>query len=150
MLVLGLLLLAATGAFTGLVIAQNLSGGPDYTVTLFDNELGSVNTLGAFLAGIGVTLLLGLAIAMILGGTTRRLRRRYATGAPAPAPAPAPAAPPQPQPYAEPPTAAGGRVDRPVNPGPPPETLTTADEPGTPSARPGGGPAAWVKNRLHG
>ncbi|WP_329123750.1 hypothetical protein [Streptomyces sp. NBC_01353] len=78
MLLIGLLLLAAAGAFTGLVIAENRSGGPDYTVTMFDNTLGTVNTLGAFLAGIGMTLVFFIALALIFGGLARR-RRRAAT-----------------------------------------------------------------------
>ncbi|WP_418955555.1 hypothetical protein [Streptomyces tritici] len=77
MRLIGLLLLAAAAAFTGLVIAENVSGGPDYRVTMFDNTLGTINTLGAFLAGLGLMLVFCLALAMILGGGRARRRRRH-------------------------------------------------------------------------
>jgi hypothetical protein len=78
MLILGLLLLGATGAFAGLLIAYNSSGGPDYTVTMFSNTLGTLNTLQAFLAGIALTLVFGLSLAMTVGGAGYRRRRRSA------------------------------------------------------------------------
>ena len=90
MLLLGLLLLGATGAFAGLLVAENRSGGPDYAVTMYGNDLGTVNTLGAFLAGIALTLLFCLALAMVTGGANharrrkaelRRMRRQAARGA---------------------------------------------------------------------
>ncbi|MGA5193042.1 hypothetical protein [Streptomyces exfoliatus] len=76
MIIIGLLLLLAAGAFTGLLIADNASGGPNYDATIFDNSLATVNTLGAFLAGIGIALVLGLALALIFGGMARRRRAR--------------------------------------------------------------------------
>ena len=78
MLLLGLLLLGATGAFAGLLIAYNSSGGPDYTVTMFNNDLGTLTSLQIFLAGIALTLVFCLALAMTAGGA-RGLRRRGAT-----------------------------------------------------------------------
>jgi hypothetical protein len=75
MLLLGLVLLGASGAFAGLLISENYSGGPDYAVTMFGNDLGTVNTLGAFLAGIALTLVFSLAVAMIAGGSARQRRR---------------------------------------------------------------------------
>jgi hypothetical protein len=78
MLILGLLLLGATGAFAGLLIAYNSSGGPDYTVTMFSNTLGTLNTLQAFLAGIALTLVFCLSLAMTVGGAGYRRRRRAA------------------------------------------------------------------------
>lgn len=72
MLLLGLLLLGATGAFAGLLVAENRSGGPDYAVTMYGNDLGTVNTLGAFLAYIALTLLFCLALAMVTGGAGPR------------------------------------------------------------------------------
>lgn len=48
MLVLGLLLMAGAAAFAGLLIAYNLSGGPDYTVTLLGSEPFTISTLGLF------------------------------------------------------------------------------------------------------
>ncbi|MEV8093120.1 hypothetical protein [Kitasatospora sp. NPDC085879] len=77
MLALGLLLLAATGAFTGLLIAENLDGGPTTTVTMFGNDLATMNSLAIFLAGIALTLLFVLACLMVLMGR-RRARRRGA------------------------------------------------------------------------
>ncbi|MFB7369523.1 hypothetical protein ACFC0D_06750 [Streptomyces sp. NPDC056222] len=78
MLLIGLLLLAAAGAFTGLVVAENSSGGPDYTLTMLGTTPATVNTLGAFLAGIGMALVFFIALALIFGGLARR-RRSAAT-----------------------------------------------------------------------
>ncbi|MBQ0826151.1 hypothetical protein [Streptomyces tagetis] len=69
MLVLGLLLMACAAAFAGLLIAYNLSGGPDYTVTLLGSTPFTINTLGAFLGGIALTLIFGLGMWMLLAGT---------------------------------------------------------------------------------
>ncbi|WP_030418906.1 hypothetical protein VM636_01585 [Streptomyces sp. SCSIO 75703] len=68
MLVLGLLLMACAAAFAGLLIAYNLSGGPDYTVTLLGSDPFTINTLGAFLGGIALTLIFGLGMWMLLAG----------------------------------------------------------------------------------
>lgn len=77
MLVLGLLLLGATAAFTGLLIAYNLSGGPDYTVALFGGTIATMNGLEIFLAGLALALIFCLAVAMTgIGG--RLLHRRRA------------------------------------------------------------------------
>ncbi|WP_431682396.1 hypothetical protein [Kitasatospora sp. KL5] len=92
MLALGLLLLAVTGAFTGLLIAENLDGGPTYTVTMFGNDLATMNSLAIFLAGIALTLLFVLGCLMVLVGRRRsaelRAARRAGTvtaGGPVPA-----------------------------------------------------------------
>jgi hypothetical protein len=77
MLILGLLLLAATGAFAGLAIADNPGGGPDYAVTVLGHDVGTVNTLGAFVAGAAVTLAFLLGCVMASSGA-RRARRRSA------------------------------------------------------------------------
>ncbi|MED7947695.1 hypothetical protein [Streptomyces sp. BE303] len=73
MLLFGLLLIVATGAFTGLLIADNLSGGPEYQVTILGQDLVTLDALGIFLAGLALALLfcLGLALA-----TARVFRRR--------------------------------------------------------------------------
>ncbi|AQS66166.1 hypothetical protein [Streptomyces pactum] len=80
MLVLGLLLMAGAAAFAGLLIADNLSGGPDYTVSLLGSEPFTISTLGAFLGGIALTLIFGLGMWMLLAGTVlarhRGKRRR--------------------------------------------------------------------------
>lgn len=78
MFLLGLLLLCATGAFTGLLIAYNSGGGPDYTVTMFGNTLGTLNSLEIFVAGIVLALLFCLSLTMIVGGGVMRRRRRAA------------------------------------------------------------------------
>ncbi|MFB7084375.1 hypothetical protein [Streptomyces sp. NPDC056296] len=69
MLVLGLLLMAGAAAFAGLLIADNLSGGPDYTVSLLGSDPFTISTLGAFLGGIALTLIFGLGMWMLLAGT---------------------------------------------------------------------------------
>jgi len=78
MLLLGMLLLGATGAFTGLLIAYNSSGGPDYTVTMFSNNLGTLDSLQVFLAGIALALVFCLSLVMMTGGAGRARRRRAA------------------------------------------------------------------------
>ncbi|AXI79650.1 hypothetical protein C7M71_021825 [Peterkaempfera bronchialis] len=72
---LGLLLAAATAAFVGLLIAYNLSSGPGYTVTMFGHNLVTLNHLGAFLAGIALTLVFGLALAMLAAGLAHHRRK---------------------------------------------------------------------------
>ncbi|MFJ1705993.1 hypothetical protein [Kitasatospora sp. NPDC088346] len=75
MLILGVLLLAATGAFTALLVAGNLDGGADYTVTILGSDLATMSSLAIFLAGIALTLLFGLGCLLALAGA-RRTRRR--------------------------------------------------------------------------
>ncbi|GAA3870122.1 hypothetical protein GCM10023084_23980 [Streptomyces lacrimifluminis] len=72
---IGLLLLAATGAFTGLVIADNLSGGPDYTVSLLDRDIATLNTLAIFCSGLALALIFCLGLAMAMRGAAHRRRR---------------------------------------------------------------------------
>ncbi|MFJ8043259.1 hypothetical protein ACIRBX_22470 [Kitasatospora sp. NPDC096147] len=75
MVLLGLLLLGAVAAFTGLVIADNLDGGPSYTVTVLGNDIATMNSLSIFLAGIALTLLFGIALLLLLTGGMRARRR---------------------------------------------------------------------------
>jgi hypothetical protein len=79
MLFLGLLLLAATGAFTGLVIADNLSGGPEYTVSVLDQEIATMNTLAIFSSGLALALIFCLGLAVMRSGATHRRHRRSRT-----------------------------------------------------------------------
>ncbi|MCB5164256.1 hypothetical protein LG634_05310 [Streptomyces bambusae] len=72
MLLLGILLLAAAGTFTGLVVSENLSGGPEYTVMLFGESLATLDTLGVFLAGIGLALVFCAGLALVAGAARRR------------------------------------------------------------------------------
>ncbi|MFD7644626.1 hypothetical protein ACFV4P_28715 [Kitasatospora sp. NPDC059795] len=76
MLLLGLLLFAASGAFAGLLIADNLGGGPETGVTVLGHNIGTVNTLGAFLAGIALTLMACAGIALMSAGLRWHRRRR--------------------------------------------------------------------------
>jgi hypothetical protein len=78
MLILGLLLLAATGAFTGLLISENWAGGPDYTVTMFGNTLGTLNSLEIFISGIVLTLIFCVGLSMARGGAGHARRRHVA------------------------------------------------------------------------
>ncbi|MGW2250214.1 hypothetical protein ACWCXH_08440 [Kitasatospora sp. NPDC001660] len=65
MLLLGLLLMAASGAFVGLLIADNLAGGPEYQVTILGNHLVTLNTLGVFLSGVALALIFCLGVALM-------------------------------------------------------------------------------------
>jgi hypothetical protein len=77
MLILGLLLLAGAGVFTGLVIADNTSGGPEYNVSVLGHSIATMNTLEIFCAGLALALIfcLGMAMAMA-GGVSRRHKSR--------------------------------------------------------------------------
>ncbi|MEW1777901.1 hypothetical protein [Streptomyces sp. NPDC086777] len=68
MLFLGLLLLAATAAFTALAIAGNLSGGPGYTVSVLDHHIATLGPLAIFCAGLALALIFCLALAVMTGG----------------------------------------------------------------------------------
>ncbi|MEU6140541.1 hypothetical protein ABZ848_09305 [Streptomyces sp. NPDC047081] len=76
MLLIGLLLLGATGAFTALAIADNLSGGPEYTVSVLDHPIATMNTLAIFSSGLALALIFCLALAMAVSGATHRRHRR--------------------------------------------------------------------------
>jgi hypothetical protein len=75
MLILGLLLLAATAAFTGLALADNLGGGPDYNVTVMGNHIATMNSLAIFCAGLALALIFGLGAMMAMGGMSLRHRK---------------------------------------------------------------------------
>ncbi|WP_327063892.1 hypothetical protein OG715_02855 [Kitasatospora purpeofusca] len=68
MLLFGLLLVAVTGAFTGLLIADNLSGGPEYQVAVVGHDLVVLNSLGIFLAGLALALLFCLGLVLARAG----------------------------------------------------------------------------------
>lgn len=79
---LGLLLLAATGAFAGLAIADNLSGGPEYTVSVLDHDIATMNTLAVFCSGLALALIFCLGLAWAVRGIAHgrhRSTRRYET-----------------------------------------------------------------------
>jgi hypothetical protein len=75
MLLLGLLLMGGTIAFATVLIADNLDGGPQYSATLFHHHLGTVNTLGAFLAGMALALVFCAALVLASAGARRERRR---------------------------------------------------------------------------
>ncbi|MFI9270950.1 hypothetical protein ACIGXM_09615 [Kitasatospora sp. NPDC052896] len=81
MLLLGLLLLAAAGAFTGLLIAGNLNAGPDYSVTLFGNHLATMSSFAIFLAGLALALIFALGYLLATGSVRRHARRQVAADA---------------------------------------------------------------------
>lgn len=78
MLLLGLLLLGASGAFAALLIADNSSGGPEYGVTIFGHHLATMDSLSIFVAGLALALVFCLGCAMMAGGGTLARRRRSA------------------------------------------------------------------------
>lgn len=74
MILLGLLLMGATAAFTALLIAYNTSGGPEYPVSMFGNDIATMNSLAIFCAGLALALIFMLGLAMTETG--RRMWRR--------------------------------------------------------------------------
>ncbi len=76
MILLGILLLAATGAFIGLLIAYN-TAGPDYTVGMFGNSIATMNSLAIFVSGLILTAILGVGLMLLFSGL--RWRRHKAT-----------------------------------------------------------------------
>ncbi|WP_367318942.1 hypothetical protein [Streptomyces sp. HUAS ZL42] len=73
---IGLLLLAATGAFTALLIADNLSGGPEYSVSVLGQHIATMNTLAVFCSGLALALLFCLGLAMTRSSATHRRHRK--------------------------------------------------------------------------
>lgn len=81
MLILGLLLTAA-GAFTGLVIADNLSGGPEYTVSVLGQNIATMNALTIFCSGLALALIFCVGLSAVASTAVHRRRERprtYAT-----------------------------------------------------------------------
>ncbi len=76
LLFLGLLVLAATVAFTVLAIAGNLSGGPGYTVSVLDHHIATLGPLAIFCAGLALALIFCLALAVMAGGAAHRRHPR--------------------------------------------------------------------------
>ena len=75
MLILGLLLLAGTAAFVGLVIADNLGGGADYSVTVLGHQIAVMDGLAIFLAGLALALVFALGAMLTMSGM--KMRRRH-------------------------------------------------------------------------
>ncbi|MFE1260339.1 hypothetical protein ACFW5X_07420 [Streptomyces albogriseolus] len=76
MLILGLLLLAAAGAFTGLVIADNLPGGPEYTVSVLGQDIATMNTLAIFCSGLALALIFCAGLSAVASAAAHRRRER--------------------------------------------------------------------------
>ena len=78
MLILGLLLVVASGAAAAVLIAYN-SGGTAETVSAFGRDIADVTLMQAFVAGIVVALvfLLGMAMVLMAGRRGRENRARY-------------------------------------------------------------------------
>ncbi|MEU2714272.1 hypothetical protein [Streptomyces sp. NPDC007205] len=76
MLFLGLLLLAGTGAFTALAIVGNMSGGPDYTVSVLGHDIATMNGLALFSSGLALALIFCLGLAMTAMSAAHRHRHR--------------------------------------------------------------------------
>ncbi|MFD5586897.1 MULTISPECIES: hypothetical protein [unclassified Streptomyces] len=75
MLLLGLLLLAATVAFTVLAIAGNMDGGPQYSVSVLGHHIATMNGLALFSSGLALALIACLALAMMRGGALHHRHR---------------------------------------------------------------------------
>jgi hypothetical protein len=75
MLILGLLLLGGTAAFTGLALADNLNGGPNYNVTVLGHQVATMNSLAIFCAGLALALIFGLGAMLATGGMSLRRRK---------------------------------------------------------------------------
>ncbi|CAM5625433.1 hypothetical protein [Streptomyces griseomycini] len=76
MLMLTLLLVLATGAFAALAVLENFSGGPEYTVEMFGNQMATLSAPGLFLSGVALTLIFCLGLAALAAGLKRRHRMR--------------------------------------------------------------------------
>ncbi|MGW0632145.1 hypothetical protein [Streptomyces sp. NPDC002758] len=75
MLFLGLLLLLASGAFTALAIAGNLSGGPDYSVSVLGHHVATFGPVAVFCSGLALALIFCLGIALMASGAAHHRRR---------------------------------------------------------------------------
>ncbi|MEU8135092.1 hypothetical protein [Streptodolium elevatio] len=83
MIFVGLLIAAAAAAFAALLIAYNTSGGPEYTVSMFDQDIVTLNSLAIFVSGLAIALIFcaGLALAASWPRTRRRLGMERTTDA---------------------------------------------------------------------
>jgi hypothetical protein len=77
LVILGGLLAGGAGAFTGLLIAYNTSGGPKYTPEIFGQSLATLDTLGVFCSGVALGLIC-FGLWLITSGT--RPAMRHTTG----------------------------------------------------------------------
>jgi hypothetical protein len=75
MLILGLLLLAGTAVFTGIVIGDNRTGLPDHNVTVFGQHIATMNSLEIFCAGIALALIFAFGLLLVAAGSAHHRRR---------------------------------------------------------------------------
>jgi ABC-type nickel/cobalt efflux system permease component RcnA len=76
MVLLGLLLVVLSGGAAVLLVANNYSSGPEYSVLAFGNEIAVVNGWQIFMAGVVLTLAFFLGLWMIAAAGRRRRRMR--------------------------------------------------------------------------
>ena len=74
MVLIGLVLFAGSGAFAGLAIADNLGGGPYYSVHMLGHTLATLNSLAIFCSGLALALIFMTGIWPL--GATRRAPSR--------------------------------------------------------------------------
>ncbi len=79
-LVLGLLLVLASGAFAVIAVAENFSGGPEYAVEIFGNRIATLGAPGLFLSGVALALIFCLGLALLAAGRKRHRRERVLLG----------------------------------------------------------------------
>jgi hypothetical protein len=72
MLVLGLVLVVVSAGAGVLLISFNSAGGPEQMVTLFGRDLGNVNALQAFIAGLVVALVFCLGLWLVARAERQR------------------------------------------------------------------------------
>jgi hypothetical protein len=72
MLILGLVLVVVSAAAGVLLISFNSAGGPEQMVTLFGRDLGNVNALQAFIAGLVVALVFCLGLWLVARAERQR------------------------------------------------------------------------------
>ncbi|MGH3328629.1 MAG: hypothetical protein ACRDPT_12675 [Streptomycetales bacterium] len=75
MLMIGLLLMVASGSLAGLLVVNNASaGGPVYQAELFGRVLASVSPVEMFLAGLALALAFCFGVSLITASFRRRHR----------------------------------------------------------------------------
>jgi hypothetical protein len=78
-ILLGIILIAGSAAFTGLAIAYNLGGGPEYVVRMLGHNIVTMNTLAIFCAGLALALIFAFGLWLVSVGGRFHARRRTET-----------------------------------------------------------------------
>ncbi|MGJ5748958.1 hypothetical protein FB563_6525 [Streptomyces puniciscabiei] len=73
---IGLLLFAGAAAFTALAIAGNLSGGPEYTVSVLDHDIATMSGLALFSSGLALALIFCVGLVIMVSGAAHNGRHR--------------------------------------------------------------------------